>query len=235
MSEIKVENHEIVIPGDLLAEGEFRCGDGVVKRGNCYYSTLVGLFQDKGDFIQVKSLKGKYFPRPGDLVIGKIIEVGLTSWLVDIGSPYFAILSGNNATEKRFDPVKDDARKIFDVGDIILTKIISFDRTKDPTIITNERGLGKLRGGRIIEIEAAHIPRVIGKKGTMINMVKRLTRTQIITGQNGRIWVQGKKIDDELKAIESIKKIELEAHTQGLTDRIREMLSNNQQTTLGDE
>lgn len=223
-----VENHEIVIPGDLIAEGEYRCGEGVVKRGNGYYSTLVGLFQDKGDFIQVKALKGKYIPRPGDLVIGKVIEVGLTNWIVNIGAPYSAILIANNATEKRFDPVKDDTRRIFDVGDIILTKIASFDRTRDPSILTNERGLGKLRGGRLIEIEAAHIPRVIGKKGTMINMVKRLTRTQIITGQNGRIWVQGKKKEDELKAIESIRKIELEAHTQGLTDRIRDMLSNNQ-------
>ncbi|MHA1223485.1 MAG: exosome complex RNA-binding protein Rrp4 [Candidatus Heimdallarchaeaceae archaeon] len=227
MSKVLIENHEIVIPGDLLAEGNFKYGEGVIKRGNQFYSTTVGLFQDKGEFIQVKALKGKYIPRPGDLVIGKILEVGLTSWVVDIGSPYTAILNANNATERRFDPVKDDTRKIFNVGDIILTKIINFDRTRDPSIITNERGLGKLRGGRLIEIEATHIPRVIGKKGTMINMVKRLTRTQIITGQNGRIWVQGKKIDDELKAIEAIRKIELEAHTQGLTDRIREMLANN--------
>ena len=228
MSDIKVKNHDIVIPGDLLAEGSIKHGEGVIRRGNSYYSTLVGLFQDKGEFIQVKALKGKYIPRPGDLVIGKIIEVGLTNWNVEIGSPYSANLSASNATEKRFDPVKDDTRKIFDVGDIILTKIASFDRTRDPNVLTNERGLGKLRGGRVIEIEASHIPRVIGKKGTMINMVKRLTRTQIITGQNGRIWIQGKKVEDEIKAIESIRKIELEAHTQGLTDRIREMLSNNQ-------
>ncbi|NPD87274.1 MAG: KH domain-containing protein [Asgard group archaeon] len=227
MSKIALENHAIVIPGDILAEGNVRYGEGIIKRGDYYYSTVVGLFQDKGDFIQVKSLKGKYVPRSGDLVIGKIIEVGLTNWIIDIGSPYFAVLLANNATEKKFDPVKDDARRIFNVGDIILTKIVSFDRTRDPQVITNERGLGKLRGGRIIEIEAAHIPRVIGKKGTMINMVKRLTRTQIITGQNGRIWIQGKKKEDELKAIESIKKIELEAHTQGLTDRIRDMLSEN--------
>ena len=63
----------------------------------------------------------------------------------------------------------------------------------------------------------------------MINMIKRLTRTQIITGQNGRIWVNGKKIEDELKAIQAITKIELEAHTQGLTDRIRDMISEDQQ------
>ena len=229
MSKVIAKNHEIVIPGDLLAEGTINYGEGVVKRDSEYYSAVVGLFQDKGDFIQVKALKGKYIPRPGDLVIGKITEVGLTNWIVDIGSPYTAILLANNATEKRFDPIKDDSRDIFNIGDIILTKVASFDRTRDPSLITNERGLGKLRGGRLIEIEASHIPRVIGKKGTMINMIKRLTRTQIITGQNGRIWVNGKKIDDELKAIEAIEKVELEAHTQGLTDRIRDMLSNDQQ------
>ncbi|MCK4895572.1 MAG: KH domain-containing protein [Candidatus Heimdallarchaeota archaeon] len=229
MSKVIAKNHAIVIPGDLLAEGPINYGEGIVKRNGEYYSSVVGLFQDKGDFIQVKALKGKYIPRPGDLVIGKVTEVGLTSWIVDIGSPYIAILSANNATEKRFDPIKDDARKIFGLGDIILTKIASFDRTRDPLLITNERGLGKLRGGRLIEIEASHIPRVIGKKGTMINMIKRLTRTQIITGQNGLIWVNGKKIEDELKAIQAITKIELEAHTQGLTDRIRDMISEDQQ------
>ncbi len=229
MSKIVAKNHAIVIPGDLLAEGPINFGEGIVKRNGECYASVVGLFQDKGDFIQVKALRGKYIPRPGDLVIGKVIEVSLTSWIVDIGSPFTAILSANNATEKRFDPVKDDARKIFNLGDIILTKIASFDRTRDPMLITNERGLGKLRGGRLIEIEASHIPRVIGKKGTMINMIKRLTRTQIITGQNGKIWVNGKKVEDEVKAIQAIRKIELEAHTQGLTDRIRDMISEDQQ------
>ncbi|MHA1258563.1 MAG: hypothetical protein ACTSRO_02795 [Candidatus Heimdallarchaeaceae archaeon] len=58
MSKVLIENHEIVIPGDLLAEGNFKYGEGVIKRGNQFYSTTVGLFQDKGEFIQVKALKG---------------------------------------------------------------------------------------------------------------------------------------------------------------------------------
>ncbi len=226
MSEIFFENHAIVVPGDKLATGNYKYGDGVIKQNNNYYATVVGLFRDRGDYIYVKSLKGKYVPRSGDLVIGLVVEVGLTNWIIDIGSPYIGVLTSANATTKRFDPVKADARKIFDVGDIILAKIIAFDRTKDPNLSTKERGLGKLRGGRVIEIEPAHIPRVIGKKGSMINMIKRLTRCQIITGQNGRIWVQGKKIQDELRAIEAMKKIEREAHTHNLTNRINEFLSN---------
>ncbi|MHA1116089.1 MAG: exosome complex protein Rrp4 [Candidatus Heimdallarchaeum aukensis] len=225
MNEIFFENHAIVVPGDKLATGHFKYGSGVVRQDNNYYATVVGLFRDRGDYISVKSLKGKYLPRAGDLVIGLVIDVGLTNWILDIGSPYVGVLTSMNAVTKRFDPIMADARKIFDVGDIVLAKIIAFDRTKDPNLSTKERGLGKLKGGRVIEIEAAHIPRVIGKKGSMINMIKRLTRCQIITGQNGRIWVQGKKIQDELRAIEAIKKIEREAHTQNLTNRINEFLN----------
>lgn len=228
MSKTLIENHDIVVPGALLAEGSYKYGDGITRKGDNYFATVVGLFLDKGEFIQVKALKAKYLPRPGDLVIGKVVEISLTSWTVDIACPYIAILSANNALEKRFDSVQDDVRKIFDIGDIILTKIFAFDRTRDPSLVTNERGLGKLRGGRIIEIESAHIPRVIGKKGTMINMIKRLTRTQIITGQNGRIWVQGKKTEDEQRAIEALRKIEREAFTQNLTNRIQSFLSEKQ-------
>ncbi len=224
MSKVLVNNHAIVIPGEKLAEGNYKYGDGVIHEGDNYYASILGLFQDKGDFIHVKSLKGKYIPRPGDLVVGQVTEVGLVNWLVDIGSPYIAVMTAGNASDRRFDPVKNDSRKIFDVGDIILAKILNFDRTRDPQLVANERGLGKLRGGRVVAVEPSHVPRVIGKKGTMINMIKRLTRCQIIIGQNGRIWVNGRKIEEELKAISAFKKIEMEAHTTGLTDRIREML-----------
>lgn len=60
MSKVLIENHEIVVPGDLLAEGRIKFGDGVLRVGNKYYATIIGLFQNKGDFIQVKALKGKY-------------------------------------------------------------------------------------------------------------------------------------------------------------------------------
>ncbi len=226
-NKVLVDNHAIVIPGEKVAEGHFKYGEGINKKNGNYYCTIVGLFQDRGEYIRVKSLKAKYIPRPGDLVIGKVMEVGLVNWQVDIGCPYPGILQASNARRRRFDPVKHDAREIYDIGDIILAKVISFDRTRDPSLITNERGLGKLSGGRVIQIESAHVPRVVGKKGTMINMIKRLTRCQVIIGQNGRLWVQGKKDEDELLAIQAFKKIELEAHTTGLTDRIRELLENN--------
>ena len=47
---------------------------------------------------------------------------------------------------------------------------------------------------------------------------------QVFVGQNGSIIVSGKSPEDERLAIMAIHKIEQEAHTSGLTDRVAEMI-----------
>ncbi|MEM2734784.1 MAG: KH domain-containing protein, partial [Candidatus Bathyarchaeia archaeon] len=68
------------------------------------------------------------------------------------------------------------------------------------------------------------IPRLIGRKGSMITMLKRETGCRIIVGQNGVVLISGRDDRAERAAVEAIYKIEREAHTQGLTDEIKEML-----------
>jgi exosome complex component RRP4 len=58
----------------------------------------------------------------------------------------------------------------------------------------------------------------------MIQLLKNMTNAQIIVGQNGRIVVSAKNLETENFVISAIRKIETEAHTSGLTDRIREYL-----------
>jgi len=58
----------------------------------------------------------------------------------------------------------------------------------------------------------------------MISMLKQETGCQIEIGQNGRILVNGKTPEDERLGVMAIRKIEQEAHTTGLTDRVTEML-----------
>jgi exosome complex component RRP4 len=85
-------------------------------------------------------------------------------------------------------------------------------------------GLRKLAGGRIIEVNTNKVPRIIGKQGSMIQMIKEATKCNITVGQNGLVWIDG-DIDGEIVAVDVIKKIEEEAHQSGLTDRIKEYLS----------
>lgn len=218
------ENRQLVTPGDLLADNDYMNGENTYNENGKIYATRVGLFMSENKRIYVVALKSFYIPMAGDVVIGKVLEVTLGGWLVDIRAPYLAMLRASDALERPFKPQKDDLPQLFDVGDIMIAKIVAYDRTRDPLLTVLERGLGKVTRGQTIEITPTKIPRVIGKQGSMVSMIKQETGCQISIGQNGRIIISGKSPEDEHLAIMAIRKIEQEAHITGLTDRVTEML-----------
>ena len=83
--------------------------------------------------------------------------------------------------------------------------------------------MGKFKGGIIVDISPTKVPRLIGKKGSMINMIKDKTNCKIVVGQNGLVWVKGNE-DMEQLTREVIHLIEAEAHTSGLTNKIKNKL-----------
>ncbi len=90
--------------------------------------------------------------------------------------------------------------------------------------ITTSPGLGKITKGQIMNVTPTKIPRVIGRQGSMISMIKNETGCQIILGLNGIILITGKTPITEKLAMTAINKIEEESHTSGLTDRITKFL-----------
>ena len=226
---IFVEKHTIVVPGDKLAKGDYRALRGTFREGDEIFSAVVGLADTRGSHsIGVVPLQGNYYPAEEDVVIGVVTGVGFTSWHIDIRAPYDGILSVSNFLgrdrDRGFNAREQDLSKYLTNGDVIFAKVVVFDRSRDPLLSTHERGLGKLTGGRIVEILPTKIPRIIGRKGSMINMLKRETNTRILVGQNGRIWINGRSFEDEFLVVQALRKIEREAHTSGLTDRITELI-----------
>jgi len=218
------EKRQLVTPGDLLAEGDYLAGDNTYRENNKIYATRVGLADYDKRGLYVVALKAFYIPDVEDLVIGKVVEVGFGSWTLDIRAPYLATLRASDVLNRPFKPQQDDLPSIFDVGDLVLAKVVAYDRTQDPLLTVREEGLGKITRGQITEITPTKIPRVIGRKGSMISMLKKETGCQIAVGQNGLILVKGNTPEDERLAIMAIRKIEQEAHTSGLTDRVTEMI-----------
>jgi len=73
---------------------------------------------------------------------------------------------------------------------------------------------------------------VIGRKGSMINLLTKETNTRITVGQNGVILVSGEKPETENLAVKALQMIDEEAHTPGLTDRISELLKEGSEPRL---
>ncbi len=83
----------------------------------------------------------------------------------------------------------------------------------------------KLHEGIVIEVSPTKIPRIIGKQGSMIKMLKENSGCDILVGQNGWVWIKNDDPTKQMLMVNAIKKIESDSHTTGLTDKIKKMLN----------
>lgn len=221
------ETRQLVTPGDLIAEGAYIAGENTYVEDNKIYASRIGIVEYDNKKIDVVALKAFYMPRVEDIVIGTVVDVGFNGWTVDINAPYQAILRASDVLSRPFKPQKDELSQVLNMGDLIVAKITSYDRSHDPQITVAEPGLGKITRGQIVKITPTKIPRVIGRKGSMISMIKEETDCQIILGLNGIILITGKTLEGEELAMMAIRKIDEESHISGLTDRVTQMLKDN--------
>jgi len=212
-------DRKVAIPGDLLSDDGSRSGEGTYVKDDKVYSLLYGIanYRDK---INVIPLAGKYVPATGDNVIGIVKDVTFSNWIVDINSPYDGLLHISEFP-KRIE--MDEMQNYLRIGSSVMARVKDVDSTMKVELTLNDRRLGILKTGRIIEISHTRVPRLIGKGGSMISMLKKELNCNIFVGQNGRIWVNGNEQEMDL-ALKTILIIEKEAHTNGLTDRIVEFL-----------
>lgn len=222
MQEVK---RKYVVPGDKIIEGNFRPLMNVIKTGNSIIATRIGIAEAGRDGIKVIPLSGVYIPRVNDIVIGKITDHSSLSWEVDINSCFSAHLPAQDVFGRDFSPARDDMNRQLATGDLITARIIAFDRTRDPMLTIQDKDLGKIPRGELLKISATRVPRLIGKRGSMIQTIEQATQTRIMIGQNGIIVVTGKRLDGTQLAIRAIKMVEEEAHMSNLTQRIKVLLN----------
>jgi exosome complex component RRP4 len=223
--------YKVVIPGDFVSDDVNRAGEGTYVEDGKVYAVTYGVVDDKNE-IRVVAFSGKYIPVMGDVVIGKIIEISFPYWIVDIASPYEARLHMSEVAmraEKRVEFGNMSAYLDFD--DLVAVKVINVDALMRIDLALQE-DLDIGSEGRLIEISYTKVPRIIGRKGSMIRMLKEKCKCFIFVAKNGRIWMKGKAEDMKL-ASEVILMITTEAHTEahtsGLTDRVAEFLDSSRQ------
>jgi exosome complex component RRP4 len=222
MQEIK---RKYVVPGDKIIDGNFRPLSNVIRIGDSIISTRIGIAESGRDGIKVIPLSGVYIPRVNDIVIGKIIDHSSLSWEVDINSCFSAHLPAQDIFGRDFSPARDDMNKQLAIGDLITARIVAFDRTRDPMLTVQDRDLGKIPRGELLKISATRVPRLIGKRGSMIQTIEQATQTRILIGQNGLIVVTSRSSEGIQLAVKAIRMVEEEAHTANLTQRVKALLN----------
>jgi exosome complex component RRP4 len=213
-----------VIPGDVIITGDYRPGMFVERRGADMVALRVGLAEVVMNDVKVIPLSGAYMPRTEDQVIGKVVSVTGYGWEADINSCFVGYLPGQFVFGRDFSPATHDLTTRFTVGDLMLAKIEQFDRSRDPQLSIRGPGLGKIPSGEVVKISPMKVPRLIGRKGYMINMIAELTSCEIKVGQNGVVVIDGPPAG-VAKASEAIQLIEEGAHTADLTAKVQQLLA----------
>ncbi|MFO8015909.1 MAG: exosome complex RNA-binding protein Rrp4 [Candidatus Woesearchaeota archaeon] len=223
MGEIKVNEKDIVVPGEVIATGmDYLPSQNTYRLGDDIRAAGVGIVRIEGKVMKLTPLSGRYIPKNNDVIIAQVTDVLMSGWRLDTNSAYPAVLPLKDASSKYIEKGAD-LTKFFALGDYVMCKITNVTSQKLVDVTMKGPGLRKIEGGRVIEVNTNKVPRVIGKQGSMVTMIKDSTGCRIAVGQNGIIWVEGEP-EKEIIAVSAIKKIEEEAHVTGLTDRIKDFL-----------
>ncbi len=235
MSKLLVQEKDVVVPGQVVAEGmDYLPSYGTYRLGEKILANKIGIVSLDGKVIKTIPLAGKYSPRRNDVIIGKVFDIISAGWRVDLGGPHSALIPVKDGSFE-FIPRGADLAKYFKINDYVVAKITNVSSQNLIDLSVRGQGLHKLRGGRIIPINTYKVPRVIGKKGSMVSLIKQATDCKIVVGQNGLVWLYGEDPKMENLAAQTIQKIEKESHISGLTDRIKQFLEKETGVKLEDK
>jgi len=216
-----------VIPGDVITTAPFRPEQNVILDGKRIIATVVGTSEIYDDSVRVIPLAGKYSPKINDLVIGKVVSHSSLSWELDINSCYVGFLPAQDVFGRDFSAHADELTSKLKKGDLVVARIANSDRSRDPLLTVSDRELGKIESGELVKISPSKVPRLIGKRGTMIQTIETATDAIITIGQNGWIVVSCENRNGLLKAIKAIQMVDEQAHIANLTDKVKLMLESN--------
>jgi exosome complex component RRP4 len=223
-SETPKEKRKIVVPGEVIVSGEdFLPGEGAARDGDNVIALRYGLSEKAGRVVKIIPLSGAFVPRKNNVILGRVTDFSYNGWIIDIDYAGNAFLPVAEAP--RFIK-KGELDQFMDIGDMVAAKIWSVGG-RGVDLALKGRGLGKLEDGFVFRITPSRVPRIIGREGSMINLIKENTGCNVTVGQNGWIWVKGPDMDSEIKARKVIEFVADKVYIDGLTDKVEKWFAEN--------
>ena len=179
--------------------------------------------QEFGKVTKVIPLSGAFIPQRNNIVIGTVVDIAFSGWLINIGYASTAFLSLEEFPRY---VNKNEMDQHLGIGDIVAAKIWSV-KAKGIDLSMKGPGLGKLDGGFTFKVIPSRVPRIIGREGSMISLIKERTNCKLTVGQNGEIWIKGEKIDDEIKARKAVEYVADKVAVSGLTQKMEDWFAEN--------
>lgn len=210
---------KVIVPGEVITTGEdFLPGEGTRRLGKDIVATRFGLAEEAGRVVRVIPIFGAFVPRSNNVVIGRVIDITHAGWLIDIDSSASGFLPIEESPRYIN---RDEMDQFLAIGDILSAKIWAV-KSRGSDLSLKGKGLGRLEGGFIFRIIPSRVPRVIGREGSMVTLIKEKTGCNIVVGQNGWIWIKGPTLDAQIQARKAVEFVADKVHLSGLTDKVEQ-------------
>ncbi|KAJ3410965.1 Exosome complex component RRP4 [Chytridiales sp. JEL 0842] len=180
----------VVIPGELITgDSAFMKGHGTFSAESSLFGSVAGTVERVNKLISVKPTRARYHGDIGDVVVGRILEVGQKRWRVDIGGRQDAVLLlaainlPGGEIRRRSESDELHMRSLLAEGDMISAEIQAFFQDGAASLQTRSLKYGKLRNGSLVIVPSSLIKR---SKSHFISLTNGV---DVILGLNGHIWV----------------------------------------------
>ena len=195
---------KIVLPGEKIADKPVTVSNTFTD-GTDTFACVIGLMDEEGRYIPLET---RYRPMPDDTIIAVVSDVRHAGYSVQMNLPFPGFISSK------------DFMLQLEIGDIVACKVGQAYETGDVDFAE----VKKLQPGKVISFPPAKVPRLIGRKSSMISLIREHAGGDIAVGNNGFVWISEKcNIPLVLKAINLIIN---KAHISGLTDAMAQFLAN---------
>eukprot|EP00929_Paragymnodinium_shiwhaense_P047775 TRINITY_DN24236_c0_g1_i1.p1 TRINITY_DN24236_c0_g1~~TRINITY_DN24236_c0_g1_i1.p1 ORF type:complete len:333 (+),score=64.85 TRINITY_DN24236_c0_g1_i1:64-1062(+) len=184
---------QLVCPGDAItAEPGALRGKGIVERDDGkLIAAVTGVVEQVNKLIYVRPLKHKYVGNVGDVVVGRVVEVGADRWSLEIGTANHASLHlgaiqlPGNVQRRRTDEDTLRMREFFGEDDLISAEVQRVGESGDVALQTRTARYGKLQNGVLALIPSIYVRRQAQHFVTLPAPIGVL----VVLGNNGHIWI----------------------------------------------
>ncbi|KAK3142048.1 hypothetical protein QOZ80_4BG0341530 [Eleusine coracana subsp. coracana] len=165
-------------------------GHGTLDRDGEVVATLCGVVERVNKLVYVRTLRARYKPEVGDIIVGRVIEIAPKRWRLEInfGQDAVLMLSSMNlpdGIQRRRTAVDElNMRTIFEENDVVCAEVRGFQHDGSLHLQARSQKYGKLERGQLLTVP----PYLVKRRKQHFHHLEQYD-VDLILGCNGFIWV----------------------------------------------
>uniref|UniRef100_A0A1J3EC81 Exosome complex component rrp4 n=1 Tax=Noccaea caerulescens TaxID=107243 RepID=A0A1J3EC81_NOCCA len=171
-------------------EDAYLKGHGTSEVDGELLATVCGVVERVDKLVYVRTLRARYKPEVGDIVVGRVIEVSQNRWRVELNFTQDGVLMlsamnmPDGAQRRRTSVDELNMRNIFVEDDVVCAEVRNFQHDGSLQLHARSQKYGKLEKGQLVKVD----PYLVKRSKHHFHHIDSLG-LDLIIGCNGFIWV----------------------------------------------